>query len=163
MKMIDDGCRWPSTQASRLWLLGCTCWEMTNDSCRWPGTQASRVSHHVVHTRDMKYVAGVLSNVAELPLLMWCPVIREAAQSKGEGRVVCPELERAALHLEPEAPDSTEGGQKLPVESAVGDLSAVQLLGEETQQLPWATWVALLMKAAPTWVALVLATRASLA
>ena len=46
-------------------------------------------------------------------------------------------------------PDGTESSQKLPVESAVGDLSAVQLLGEETQQLPWVAWVALLVYGGP--------------
>ena len=59
--------------------------------------------------------------------------------------MVRPELERVALNLEPEVPGGTEVGQKLPVESAEGDLSPVQLLGEETQQLPWATWVVLLV------------------
>ena len=120
--------------ASRLWLLGRTCWR--------PG---KGVGHHVVHTRDVQDVAGVLGNVDELPLLTWCPRIREAAQSKGEGTVVRPELERAALHPEPEVPDGTEGGQKLPVKSAAVDLSTVRLLGKETQRLPWDTWVALLV------------------
>ena len=80
---------------------------------------------------------------------MWCPDIREVAQSKCEGMVVSPELERAALLLEPEVPDSTEGGQELSVESAVGDLSAVHLLGKETKRLPWAPWVVLLVQGGP--------------
>ena len=42
--------------------------------------------------------------------------------------VVRPQVERAAFHLEPEMPDSAEGGEKLPVESAVVDLGTVQLL-----------------------------------
>ena len=67
------------------------------------------VGHHVFHTRDIEDVACVLSNVAELPLLTWCPGIREAAQSEGEGTVVRSELERAALHLEPEVPDHARG------------------------------------------------------
>ena len=49
---------------------------------------ATCVGHHVVHTRDVKDVAGVLLNVDELPLLRWCPGIREAAQSRGEGAMV---------------------------------------------------------------------------
>ena len=82
-EMTDDGRRWPSTQARRLWWLGSTCWEMADDGRRWPGTQAYRlwrlggtcwgpgedVGHHIVHTRDVEDVTGVLSNVAELPLL----------------------------------------------------------------------------------------------
>ena len=39
---------------------------------------------NIVHTRDVQDVTGVLGNVAELPLLTWCPGIREVAQSKGE-------------------------------------------------------------------------------
>ena len=49
-----------------------------------------------------------------------------------EGAVVCPELEGAAFYLKPEMHDGTESGQKLPVESNVVDLSAVQFLGEES-------------------------------
>ena len=75
--MADDGRRWPGTQARRLWQLGSTCWG--------PG---EGVGHQVVHTRDVKDVAGVLLNEAELPLLRWCPGIREAAQSRGEGAMV---------------------------------------------------------------------------
>ena len=119
--MTDDCSKWLGTQAGRLWLLGCTCWG-----------SGEGVSHHVVHTRDIQDVGGVLSNVAELPLLMCCPGIRVEAQSKGEGTVVRPELEGEAFHLEPEVPDSAEGGQMLPVESTVVGLSAVQLLGEES-------------------------------
>ena len=59
--------------------------------------------------------------------------------------MVCPELEGAAFHLEPEVTYSTEGSQKLPVESTVVGLSAVQLLGEESQWLPMAAWAALLV------------------
>ena len=161
--MTDDGRRWPGTQARRLWRLGGTCWRMTDDGRRWPGTQASRlwllggtcwgpgegVGHHVVHTRDVDDVAGVLSNVAKLSLLPRCPGIREAAQGEGEWAVVRPELERAALNLKPEVPDGAEGGQKLPVEGAVVDLGAVQLPGEKSQRLPWAAWAALLMKGGP--------------
>ena len=119
--MTDVGRRWPGTQASCLWLLGSTCWG--------PG---EGVSHHVIHTRDVDDVTGVLSNVAELPLLTGCPGIGEAAKSKGEWPVVSPQLEGAALHLEPEVPNGAEGGQELPVKSDVVDLGAVQLLGEET-------------------------------
>ena len=100
--MTDDGRRWPGTQASRLWRLGGTCWMMADGGRRWPGTQASRlwqlgitcwgpgegVSHHVVNTRDVDHVAGVLSYVAELSLLAGCPGVGEAAQGKGEGAVV---------------------------------------------------------------------------
>ena len=100
---------------------------------------------NIVHTRDVQDVTGVLGNVAELPLLSWCPGMREAAQSKGEGAVVSPELECASLHLKPEVPDGNEGGQELPVEGAVGDLSAVQLFGEETQHFPRAARVVLLV------------------
>ena len=60
-----------------------------------------------------------------------------------------PEFERAAFYLEPEMPDGAEGSQKLPVKSDVVDLSAVQLLGEESQQLPRAAWAVLLMKGSP--------------
>ena len=63
--------------------------------------------------------------------------------------MVCPELERAAFHLKPEMPDGAESCQKLPVESAVVDLNAVQLLGEESQRLPRSAWVALLVKGGP--------------
>ena len=63
--------------------------------------------------------------------------------------VVCPQLKRAAFHLEPEMPDSAESGQKLPVEGAVVDLGTVQLPGEKSQRLPWAAWAALLMKGGP--------------
>ena len=81
---MDDSRRLLGTQASRLWGLGSICWEMTYDGCRWLGTKARRlwhlggtcwgpgeegVGHHVVYTRDLDDVAGVLSNVAELPLL----------------------------------------------------------------------------------------------
>ena len=59
---------------------------------------------------------------------MGCLGIGETAQSEGEGAVVCPQLEGAAFYLEPEMPDSTEGGKELPVESAVVDLCPVQLL-----------------------------------
>ena len=77
------------------------------------------VGHHVVQTRDVQDVAGVLGDVAELPLLTWCPGIREVSQSKGDETVVRSELERAALHLKPEVPDGTEGGQKLPIKGGV--------------------------------------------
>ena len=132
--MAADGRRWPGTQASSLWLLGITCWG--------PG---EGVGHHVVHTREVDDVAGVLSYVAELSLLAWCPGVGEAAQSEGEGPVVRPQLKGAAFYLESEMPDSAEGGQELPVESAVVDLGAVQLLGKESQWLPRAAWVALLV------------------
>ena len=46
-------------------------------------------------------------------------------------------------------PDGAESGQHLPVEGAVVDLGAVQLLGEEAQWLLRAAWAALLMKGGP--------------
>ena len=79
-------------------LLGSTCWGA-----------GEGVGHHVVQARDVQDVSGALRDVAELPLLTWCPGIREAAQSEGEGTVVRSELERAALHLEPEVPDHARG------------------------------------------------------
>ena len=42
-EMTDDGRRWPGTHAHRLWQLGSTCWEMADDGRRWPGTQACRL------------------------------------------------------------------------------------------------------------------------
>ena len=81
--------------------------------------------------------------------MTWCPGIREVAQSEGEGTVVCPELERGAFHLKPKVTDGAEGSQKLSVEGAVVGLTAVQLLGEESQWLPRATWAALLVKGGP--------------
>ena len=58
----------------------------------------------------------VYFGVAEL--LMWCSCIRKVCQRKGEGAVVCPELDGAALHLEPEVPDGSEGSQKSCVSRA---------------------------------------------
>ena len=97
--MIDDGHRWPGTQARPLWQLGGTCWWMANDSPRWLGTQARRlwllgipcwrpgevVGHHVVLIRDIDDVAGVLSYVAELPLLVGCPV--QASEKRPRAKV----------------------------------------------------------------------------
>ena len=119
--MTDDGRMWLCTQTRWLWRLGITCWG--------PG---EGVRYHDVHTRDVEDVAGVLSYVAELSLLAGCPGVGEAAQSEGEGAMVRPQLAGAAFYLEPEMLDSTEGGQELPVEGAVVDLGAVQLLGKES-------------------------------
>ena len=66
----------------------------------------------------------------------------------------------AAFHLEPEVLDGTEGSQKLSVKSTVVGLSTVQLLGEESQGPPGQHYWC---RAAPKWVALASATRASLA
>ena len=59
--------------------------------------------------------------------------------------MVGPELEGPVLNLEPKVLDSTKSSQQLLGESAVGDLGAVQLFGEEPQWLPRAAWVVLLV------------------
>ena len=60
--MRDDCRRWLGTQASQLWLLGLTCWGSVEG-----------VGHHVAHTRDIQDVIGLLSNIADLPLLVRRP------------------------------------------------------------------------------------------
>ena len=103
------------------------------------------VGHHVFNPD----ISCILSYIAKLPLLLRRPGVRAAAKSVGKGVVICPQLKLPALYLETEMPDSAESRQQFPVKSAVGNLSTVQLLGEETQRLPGVAGTAALMEGHP--------------
>ena len=63
--------------------------------------------------------------------------------------MICPQLKLPALYLEAEMPDCAERRQKFSVKGAVGYLSTVQLLGEETQRLLGVAGASALMEGCP--------------
>ena len=96
-------------------------------------------------TRHILYVSCVFSYITELPLLPQHPGIGAAAEGIGEGAMICPQLKLPALYLETEVSNGAESCQQLPVERAIGHLSAVQLFGKEPQRLPRVAAAAALM------------------
>ena len=146
----DDSRRWPCTQARPLWLLGIPCWLESDDGGGRLGIggRGSRegVRYHIFYPGHILYVSCVFSYIAELPLLPQHPGIGAAAEGIGEGAMICPQLKLPALYLETEVSNGAESCQQLPVERAIGHLSAVQLFGEEPQWLPRVSAAAALKK-----------------
>ena len=149
----DEGRRWPRKQASRLWLLSIPCWKRRRNGGAelsigsWEAGEC--VSHYVFNPGHIPDISCILSYIAKLPLLQRRPGVGAAAKHVGEGAVICPQLKLPALYLETEMPDGAESRQQFPVKRAVGYLSTVQLLGEETQRLLGVAGASALMEGCP--------------
>ena len=104
------------------------------------------VCYHVFHPGHIPDIICILSYIAKLPLSPRRPGVSAVAEGIGEGAMICPQLKLPALYLETEVSNGAESCEQLPVERAIGHLSAVQLFGEEPQRLPRVAAAAVLMK-----------------
>ena len=73
-----------------------------------------------------------LGHIGELSLLPGCPGVGHPGEGKGQGLVVSPDGELAALQMVSEVVYTGENAVQFPVKCTVGQLGLLQLRREET-------------------------------